>query len=123
MTNRRQNYKGRCMGLENVSMVDAVGTEPASDSVVLSIIDSWDWSDERGHMLALQNKLNSYFGFIESGQMNEAYPTAVGKSLRIDLISRYPLPAIAINFLNNAEAVAKELAISLQWKTVPAGTA
>lgn len=111
------------MGLENVSMVDAVGTEPASDSVVLSIIDSWDWSDERGHMLALQNKLNSYFGFIESGQMNEAYPTAVGKSLRIDLISRYPLPAIAINFLNNAEAVAKELAISLQWKTVPAGTA
>ena len=111
------------MGLENVSMVDAVGIEPASDCVVLSIIDSWDWSDERGHLLALQNKLNSYLGFIESGQMNEAYPTADGKSLRIDLISRYPLPTIALNFLNNAKAVAQELAISLQWKTVPADTA
>jgi hypothetical protein len=111
------------MGLENVSMVDAIGTEPASDCVVLSIIDSWDWSNERDHLLALQNKLNSYFSFIESGQINEEYPIADGKSLRIDLISRYPLPAIAVNFLNNAKTVAEELAISLQWKTVPAGTA
>ena len=51
------------MGLENVSVVDAIGTEPASDCVVLSIIDSWDWSDKHEHLLALQNKLNSYFGF------------------------------------------------------------
>lgn len=111
------------MGLENVSVVDAVGTEPASNCVVLTIIDSWDWSDERGHLLALQNKLNSYFGFIESCQMDEEYPAADGKSLRIDLISRHPFPAIAVDFLNNAKAVAEELAISLQWKTVPAGIA
>jgi hypothetical protein len=53
------------MGLENVSVVDAVGTEPTSGCVVLSIIDSWDWSDEHSHLLALRDKLNSYSGFVE----------------------------------------------------------
>ena len=111
------------MGLENVSVVDAVGTEPASGCVVLSIIDSWDWSDEHGHLLALQGKLNSYFGFVESGQIYEAYPAAEGTSLRIDLISRYSLPGSALGFLNNAKDIAEELAISLRWNTLANGTA
>ena len=111
------------MGLENVSVVDAVGTETALDCVVLSIIDSWDWSDEHGQLLALQSKLNAYFGFVESGQMHEAYPAAEGKCLRIDLISRYPLPTTAVDFLNNAKVVAEALAISLRWNTPPAGPA
>lgn len=46
------------MGLENLNAVDAVGIETESDYVVLSIIDSWDWSNERSHLLALQGKLN-----------------------------------------------------------------
>ena len=111
------------MGLENVSVVDAVGTEPASDCVVLSILDSWDWSDEYGHLLALQSKLNAYFGFVESGQIQEAYPTARGKPLRIDIVSRYPLPTTAVDFLKNANAVAEELAISLRWTALSADTA
>ncbi|WBS05412.1 hypothetical protein OU994_14580 [Pseudoduganella sp. SL102] len=111
------------MGLENISVVDAVGTETTSDCVVLSIVDSWDWSDEHGHLLALQSKLNAYFGFVESGQIHEAYPAAEGKSLRIDLISRYPLPTTAVDFLKNAKAVAEELAISLRWNTLPGGSA
>lgn len=111
------------MGLENIRVIDTVATETTSDCVVLSIIDSWDWSDEHGHLLVLQCKLNSYFGFVESGQLYEAYPTAKGKSLRIDLISRYPLPTSAVDFLKNAKAVAEELAIFLRWNALPAGAA
>jgi hypothetical protein len=55
--------------------------------------------------------------------MYEAYPAAEGKSLRINLVSRYPLRAIALDLLNNAKAVAEELAISLRWKTLSDGTA
>ena len=105
------------MGLYSLDVVDAVGTETASGCVVLSIFDSWDWSDEREHLLALQSKFNSYFAFVESGQLHETYPASEGKSLRIDLISRYPLPIVAVDFLNIAEATAMELAISLSWKT------
>ncbi|NHZ67076.1 DUF6572 domain-containing protein [Massilia genomosp. 1] len=102
-------------------MVNAVGTEPVSGSVVLTILDSWDWPDEREHLLALQSKLNWYFGFVESGQMYEAYPAAAqGKSLRIDIISRYPLPTSAVQFLSDAKVVAEELAVSLRWNALPA---
>ena len=111
------------MGLENVSVVDAVGTETTSGCVVLSIIDSWDWSDEHGHLLALQSKLNSYFGFVESGQVHEAYPAAQGKLLRIDLISCYPLPIATADFLKNPQTVAEEPAISLRWSAHPVGAA
>jgi hypothetical protein len=109
------------MSLENISVVDAVGTEPATDCVVLSILDSWDWSDERSHLLALQNKLNSYFNFIESGQIYEIYPAAEGRPLRIDLICRYPLPSIATGFLNIATTIAEQLAVSVRWKVFADG--
>lgn len=111
------------MGLENVSVVDAAGTETASCCVVLSIVDSWDWSDENAHLFALQSKLNSYFGFIESGQVHERYPASKGKPVRIDLISHYPLPPTAVDFLNIAKVAAEELAVSLHWKTLPTGSA
>lgn len=110
------------MGLENLNAVDAVGIETESDYVVLSIIDSWDWSNERSHLLALQGKLNSYFGFVESGQIYDTYPSSAGKSLCIDLVSRYPLPTTALDFLYKAKVVSEELAISLRWNTLHAST-
>ena len=106
------------MGLDNVSVVDAVGTEPATNSVVLAIIDSWDWSDERSHLLAMQSKLNSYCGFVETWQIYETYPGAEDRPLRIDIICRYPLPTIAVDFLNHAKVVAEAVAVSLRWSVV-----
>ena len=79
------------MSLDNLEAVDAVGTEKDSGTVVLTIFDAWDWDDQTRHLMALQAKLNAYFGFVESGQIYEAYPAAAGKALRLDVISRYPL--------------------------------
>jgi hypothetical protein len=104
------------MGLEIARVVDAVGTEPATGSVVLSVLDSWDWSDEHGHLLALQDKLNSYFEFIESSQIYEAYPTANGRPLRIDIICRCELPMAAATFFEKAKVSAQELGVSLEVK-------
>jgi hypothetical protein len=101
------------MSLDNSSVVDAVGIEKADGSVVLSIIDSWGWEDESYHLEALQEKLNAYFGFVESGQIYESYPDAVGKALRIDVIGRYPIPTVGIAFLEKASAVASKLQIAI----------
>lgn len=101
------------MSLENTETVDAVGTESDGSAVVLSIIDSWDWADQQAHLHALQEKLNAYFGFVESGQIYEAYPDASGKALRIDIVSRYPVPDAGLSFLEKAAAVAAELDISV----------
>jgi hypothetical protein len=101
------------MSLDNIEMVDAVGTENSTNTVVLSIMDSWDWEDQQKHLAALQDKLNAYFGFVESGQIYEAYPEATGKSLRIDIISRYPMPEAGHGVLAKASDVASKLNMSI----------
>ena len=106
------------MSLDKIDVVDAVGTEKNSDTVVLNLLDAWDWDDERGHLFALQDKLNSYFAFVESGQIYEDYPTAAGKVLRIDIISRYPVPEAALAFLEKATAVASQLSITITQRHI-----
>jgi hypothetical protein len=105
------------MSLDNLGVVDAVSTEKDSGTIVLTIFDAWDWDDQREHLLALQAKLNAYFGFVESGQIFEAYPSAVGRTLRIDVISRYPVPDIALTFLEEAAAAASQLNIAITHQT------
>ena len=42
------------------------------------VIDDTDWSDEDDHLLALQEKLNAYAAFIESGEVFEQFRDTVG---------------------------------------------
>lgn len=105
------------MSLEQVNTVDAVGIENDTQHAVLTIADSWDWTDEQAHLSALQAKLNAYFGFIESGQVWESYPAAKGRKLRIDVVFRFAPTAGAIEFLAKASDVASELDVSVRHYT------
>jgi hypothetical protein len=107
------------MSLDDLEVVDAVGTEKDNGTIALTIFDAWDWDDQMEHLLALQAKLNSYFAFVESGQIYEAYPSAVGRTLRIDVISRYPVPDVALTFLEDAAAVASQLNIAITHQIYP----
>ncbi|WP_431256763.1 DUF6572 domain-containing protein [Roseateles chitinivorans] len=104
------------MSLENIGVIDAAGLETATDTVVLSIIDSWTWDDERQHLTALQAKLNAYFEFIESGQIYEAYKDSQGKALRIDVIFKYPVPGSCASLLSKANEVASQLDVGVSLK-------
>ena len=101
------------MPLENVGVVDAAGIDKQRGDIVLSILDSWDWDDEGGHLAALQAKLNSYFDFVESGEVFEALPEVKKGPIRINIISRYALPAGAVAFLQRAVAMGATLQISI----------
>ena len=46
------------------------------------------WDDSE-HLLLLQEKLNSYLAFIESGEIYESYPRAMGRQLVIDLVLKH----------------------------------
>lgn len=102
------------MSLDDTQVIDAIGTETESGIVVLSIIDGWDWDEEIAHLEALQSKLNAYFEFVDSGQIIDAYPDATGRSLRIDIITKFPLPHRAEEFLEKATLAASRLDIGLQ---------
>jgi len=104
------------MGLEVIDEIDAVGIDRETDDVVLLILDSWGWADEREHLAALQGKINAYFSFVESGEIYGPYPTAAGKRMRIDVIGRYTLPPAASAFIERASLAAEELGLVVRHR-------
>jgi hypothetical protein len=75
------------MAIEKTDVVDAVGIEKATGNIVLTITDSLDWeSAETEHIQMLQDKLNAYLRFIESGELLETYPDAVDRRAVICLV-------------------------------------
>lgn len=93
------------MSVDNIDKIDLIGTEKEKGFVSLLIADHLDWSDEELHLSILQDKINSYISFIESGQVYEDYPSAKGKKINIDIISKYPYPRKGKLFIERANQV------------------
>lgn len=105
------------MPLHQPKIVDAIGIEKDTGIVILTIVDSWDWVDEKRHLLALQEKLNAYFNFIESGEICESYPKAAGRKIIIDVIGRFPVPESAASFFAKANQACTDLGVQLRRRT------
>jgi hypothetical protein len=88
------------MAIEKANVVDAVGIQTATGTVVLTIADYLDWeSSEEEHLQMLQDKINAYLRFIESGELVEKYQDAAGRSPVISLVGRCEPSAAALRFL------------------------
>ena len=107
------------MALDNIDKIDAIGIDKSSGEVIMTITDSWDWSDESVHLIALQEKVNAYFGFVENGQIFEEFPKAKGKKIVIDIIGKYSLVESAKQFISKASEVAKQLDIDIRFRYIP----
>src|SRR5262245_44347869 len=56
------------MTIADPNTIDLLATKPGSSEVQLIVTDHLDWDDVAAHCRLLQDKLNSYIGFIESGE-------------------------------------------------------
>ncbi|MEP1420419.1 MAG: DUF6572 domain-containing protein [Erythrobacter sp.] len=97
------------MSLDNTDTIDAFGIDSSDGQAVLTIVDGWDWQDERAHLIALQSKLNAYFAFVESNQIAEIEPAWREKGARIEVLFKSRPSDSAISLLKTAEVVAKPL--------------
>lgn len=61
------------MAVDNQMSVDGIGKGNKADELVLLIADHLDWTDEKEHLVLLQNKINAYAMFIESKQYKNVY--------------------------------------------------
>ena len=57
------------MSVDDPNKIDIIATKPDSDVVRLVITDHLDWLDFERHAQLIQDKVNSYIAFIESGQL------------------------------------------------------
>ena len=66
------------MSVDQPAVIDFLWKDPKNNRAVLTISDHLDWEDEGEHLVLLQDKLNHYLEFIESGQLAEAKPSCAG---------------------------------------------
>ncbi len=93
------------MAIDDPKIIDIIGLEDATDEVVLTISDHLDWDDTREHQQLLQDKLNKYLAFIESGELYEKYPKAKGRRPRIDVVFKYKPDIEGFSFLSKVKPI------------------
>ena len=87
------------MSIDQIDVVDFIGIDRKTQSVVLSISDHLLWEDDN-HLDLLQGKINKYLEFIENGEIYEIYPNAKDRAICINLICKYELNANAKDFVD-----------------------
>jgi hypothetical protein len=114
------------VSLKRAGVVDWLGIEKGSGHIVLTVVDDLDWSDEGGHLLALQEKLNRYLAFIESGEVFERLAEDVKRAvphstpIKVSILAKYPLPEQGKAFLVHAQSKFMDSGYGLFFKVVPA---
>jgi hypothetical protein len=84
------------VSIEQPNVVDAIGVD-RQGIVRLTISDHLQWDD--GHVVALQEKLNAYLRFVESGEVYASYPEAKGRGIAIDVVLKHRPNQSASSFL------------------------
>lgn len=109
--------------MEEPGKIDAAGIDRTSGEIVLSLFDAWSWEDERSHLVRLQEKLNNYLTFVETGEVNELYPGEQTSGCRIDVWFAHQPPELAVDFLSKADEAAQELDLRVYYHVRSSGSA
>ena len=63
------------MSIAESNVIDGVGISKENNHVLgLFLADHLDWKDEYQHLLAFEEKLNSYISFVETKQYEVTFP-------------------------------------------------
>ena len=88
-------------------------------AVHLTIADALEWDAD--HLRLLQEKLNAYLAFVESGELYSAYPSAADRPVVLDLRLRHRPDAEATRFLEQACALIGKAAFALHYGPLASG--
>ncbi|WP_431512364.1 DUF6572 domain-containing protein [Variovorax sp. DAIF25] len=105
------------MTIENPSIIDAIGMNEKTGHVCLSIFNHLPWSEHS--LRLLQDKINRYLGFIEHGEIEEAYPQAIGHPIAIDVYCKFEPTEQALRFFQLAQTVAEEYGAKFGFEHYP----
>jgi hypothetical protein len=96
----------------------AIPKEPPGN-VLLLITDHLEWGSkaEQGeHLLLLQEKINTYIAFIESGEIYTEIPGALGMHPVIRVLGLYELPEQAECFIERVTETLEAVGIGFEFE-------
>ncbi|MFO1449876.1 MAG: DUF6572 domain-containing protein [Opitutaceae bacterium] len=105
------------MSVDQRGVIDFVGRSKAIGDIVLTVSDHLGWDEPLEHLYVLQEKINCYLGYVESGQLVETYADAKDKKVQILIIFRFrPPPGYVQNFLVGAKEKVEYLGHSFSYQ-------
>ncbi len=113
------------MTVEDTRQLDFARLDENANEMKLVVSDHLGWErnelDEQGeHLMTLQDKLNSYLAFIESGEIYRKLPQAVGRNIVIEVVGKYPLSDEAKKFYRIAGKIIEAAGFSLRFRHLKA---
>jgi hypothetical protein len=107
------------MTIEESNIVDSIAWHPQTEEVGLTITDHLEWTGDdqtdKEHMLLLQEKINTYLAFIQSGEIYESYPKARGRELVIIVFGTFPMNREAASFFEEIKAFLAKAGYQLRF--------
>jgi len=103
------------MSVDQPAVIDFLWKDGKNNRAVLTISDHLDWEEEGEHLLLLQDKLNHYLEFIESGQLVEAKPEFKGLPVLIHVAAQHPLSEQAGKFYAMVKERVGEMGLALEF--------
>jgi len=94
------------MSTQPTTVVDALGVDPASGTLQLTLEapQPWNWDQ----LVALQDRINACLAFVQSGDVFLASPEALDLDIQIDLVMTYRPTDEVMGFLQQAEAIIED---------------
>jgi hypothetical protein len=89
-------------GVENPMLMDLITVDPATDRVVLVMIERRAWGASPRQFAQIEEKINRYLGYVLDGFLAQQYPQYEGKRVVIRLDCAEPPHGDAIPFVEAA---------------------
>jgi hypothetical protein len=111
------------MTISETTKVDLIFLDPDTNEVILVISDHLDWAEEvNEHLLLLQEKLNAYLRFSESGEIFREVPLAIGRKIVFQVVGQYPLTSAARAFFKEADDAIRAAGFKLSFRYLKSGS-
>jgi len=104
------------MTIEQTASIDFASIDSDSGKVMITISDHLPWNDDHGvHLQLLQDKLNSYLRFIESGEIGKKIPGSQGREIAINVVAKFDLSDEAKLFYDRANQAVANAGIEFKF--------
>lgn len=105
------------MSVDQTKTVDAIGVDKLSGDLVLTITDHMEWESNE-HLLLLQEKINTYLSFVESGELLNTYKDAKDRDVVINVICQYSPDKDGLSFFSQVADIIKNTGIKLSYDVI-----
>ena len=104
------------MPIEQTDLIDIISIDRLTGETILTISDHLDWSDSATHLLLLQNNLNRYLAFVESGEIFQSYPKAQNRPIVFTVVFKFRPNEEGQAFLDKVRPIVESAGITFLEK-------